>query len=556
MAQSHALPEVSATAETADGAPAAPAGRPHHRPARPAVAWPIVIARILGIAVPLGLFVWTVSQSVLSFDGAMNTQVAANVADGQGYQRFYGDVFIFPEEIQTSSYFVFLNAAAIYLFGPVNLAFQFANIVCMALLLTAVSYTLPRSIPALVLVPGFVVVATPGLVDYSMGGYGEGPVAALVLVAFIVLAKAAVVERYRWPLAMAMLSIGVAVSIKTVAVAALPVIAVGLVLVVRRHRAVIRPLVISVTAAVVPLALFEVYRAISLGDRYTEWWRDQLSSIRDQAVGSETAEGGSLLSKIADHFHLLSNHTSTAAEVWLVAFAVIGVVGAWSLWRWPGEKSQHAARTRLVVGYLLSYGLIYVVWWMAATPTEKAWLRRITIGLFALVLAGTLLLVAHFRAILAARPSVPRLARDPSVYAGVALLAVLVLIALPTVKQSIERDRSRTELSAAEELSAEVLRLSEDGAEFFGVGWWSAPVISLYSTVGMENLQSTDICGADRQTFTDDADSFLVWDRYAEGIVGKVPPEWPDVAFEETGISTRAGTLWRIVPASESCLLR
>ncbi len=153
----------------------------------------LLVYRILGIVVPLVVVIVLAARWPLSFDGAMNMQVAQSLAEDGEYSRAYrGETF--PGEIQTSSYFLVIAAAAIKLFGATTLSFQASNLVFVALLLTAVSFVLPRSRLAVLLVPGAVFFATPGLLSYSLGGYGEGAVAALSLCAIGLLAHAATTE--------------------------------------------------------------------------------------------------------------------------------------------------------------------------------------------------------------------------------------------------------------------------------------------------------------------------------------------------------------------------
>jgi len=68
-------------------------------------------------AILLIIFIVDVFGSPVSFDGAMNLQVAASLADGHGYARFYDEWILFPEEVQTNAPFILPASLVFALFG-------------------------------------------------------------------------------------------------------------------------------------------------------------------------------------------------------------------------------------------------------------------------------------------------------------------------------------------------------------------------------------------------------------------------------------------------------
>lgn len=517
----------------------------------------MVVFRLIGVVVPLVVVAVVSASRPLSFDGAMNMQVASSLAEGGPYGRYFGGYEVFPSEIQTSSYFLFLTAAAIRVFGETSFAFQFGNLVFVALLLAAVSWVMPRSRLAVLLVPTAALVATPGLLAYSTGGYGEGAVAALAVVAIALVARAATVrENSVRDVCLAMASCGVAISIKTVAVALAPVVGLGLLLVAFRHGHWVRTVVFGLASAAVPFVVFELYRWRSLGTGgYRDWWAYHFERINVQATGAGLDEPGQgVISKIADHMHLLAQQTSVAAEWWLLLFVAVPLaVVAMVITAHRAGALDALARPLLVVAGLTAYGSLYVAWWLAVTSTEKAWLRRITIGLFALMLAAGLL--THLVATL--RRRVPAASTSPWFWTAAALTAAsalaVVAAAVPTVRQTVRQATPDTSLSAVTEASADVADLARDGAQLYGIGWWSAPVVSLYSGVQFENLSQTPICGHPAEEAIEEGDAYVVWDYYAENLGSPEPSAYAGLVYHETTLGNDYASVWRIELPEGAC---
>lgn len=513
---------------------------------------------LIGTLVPLVVVCWIAHSQVLSFDGAMNMQVARNLAVDHVFGRDYGGMELFPPEIQTSSYFLALSALAIALFGTSNLTLQAANLVFAAALLFATARAGSPSRLAALLLPSVLLFGTPGLLSYSLGGYGEGAVAALALIAFLLIARALVEPARSVRLVvLAFVAIGTAISIKTVAVAILVPALLGVVAVAvtqgrpRRTRLLLTPLAVAI-----PLAAFEIYRLAVLGDAYVAYWRSQLDDILYQAGGGSgrtaTASQG-IVAKVADHMHLLATQTGIPAEWWAVALVAaplgVALVASWHRTWSTDETRRFALLTMLVV-----YAELYFVWWLAITPNEKAWLRRVTIGVFALLLGLALvagLVMARLRRTIAL-PTLPRLLAALGLAAVLVPVGVVVANGLVRTVPSVGADGRQER--ALDTLAQDVADLSDDGAQFYGVGWWSAPVVSLYSGVEFDNLGATDLCGPEAKPAVDAGEAYLVWDFYAKNLSNSPVPGWPGVELEPTGISTDYGALWRISLPAGSCV--
>lgn len=507
---------------------------------------------IVGVLAPVVFAGWYASSHPLSFDGAMNLQVAQSLATDGQFQRDYGGPELFPVEIQTSSYFVFLAAASLGALGTSNFTLQLANIIFVAVLAAGIAAAVRPSRVATLMAPSALILGAPGALMFSLGGYGEGAVAGLAIVAYILIARSVRDAKPATLVAIAFALIGAAVSIKTVAIAALPAAVLGTAYVwalapVGRVRIAVAPL-----AAAIPVLAFELYRWAVLRDAYGAYWAQIISDVRYQAAGApDGSTDGSLLRKVADHLHLLANQTNVAAEIWAAALVAVPALftAVWWLARKFGAKDH--LEHLLLAAMLILFAEMYFVWWLAVTPTEKAWLRRIVIGIIALALAAIITGMVFTRVFPAAGPGWWRL---PLGLAASVTAALLLLQLVPTAVRTVATaapDYDGTD--ALSDLAGDVERLSNEGAVFYGVGWWSAPAVSVYSGVDFGDLQRTDPCSAKLNDAAEEGDAYLVWDFYARSLANEPDPSWPGYAFSDTDYESNYGELWRIAVIDPRC---
>lgn len=519
------------------------------------------VVTVLGILVPMAFLVWYAARSTVTFDGAMNLQVARNVANGSGYRWDYAARELFPAAIQTSGPYIFVAAAFIKVFGSTNLAFQAANLVFLLLLLVAVSVGLRHWVTLRVIGPSIVLFCVPGALASGLGGYGEMVIAALAIATFVLLDLAATSARR--PVLMvagASFLLGVALTVKIVAAMAVPVLLLGVVLVaLLRHEIRWPKFLLGLSAIVPPLVLFEIYRWISLRGDYLAWWREQSSAIGYQAGVDDqsTVPAKHGLAKMAEHLHILATNVDVPAELLGPLLALPFVVLVLVL---ATRRPQLLARLqdRGVVLLVLAsvYAGGYLAWWLAITPTEKAWLRRIAIGLVALALA-CLLLVGIVSDGLRRRPTTSARPRALFACAGALTAATVILgvvVAVPTTRDIVNAagdktagDKSAANLSAAEDAGAAARALANEGATLYGWGWWSAPAVSLYGDVPLRDLSAgVQPCDVASQ------DAYLVWDWYAINIVGPVPHISGFKVTRVPSSSTPFASIFRLQPDSRA----
>lgn len=318
-----------------------------------------------------------------SFDGAMNLQVAASVAAGEGYRRNYAAREAFPHEIQTGPPYI-LPAAAVFKLGGVGIPqAEIINLAYLALLLVVACWLIaPLGGWPLALFGACTVLVVPGVHQYGLYGYGEIPALMWMLAAMAVYFRG---KHDAWCGLAAGLMLAFAVYTKTVLLIGAGVLGLCALLEMlaawrspdRGKRCRFAGFVTGGAAVVVAM---EAWRALALGGRHVwhVWWLNEVGNIFMQA-GVKPGFGKmtrSLLEKLQVHFGLLSQDYRLSLALtafWLalvVAAAVVLFVSGW----------RRRRMNWLALAVLLT-SIVYLAWWLLVTPTAKAWHRRILDGM-------------------------------------------------------------------------------------------------------------------------------------------------------------------------------
>ena len=539
------------------------------------------VGALLGVLVPLAIMVRFAWHAAPSFDGAMNLQVASNLSDGLGFVRNYGGVTLFPGEIQTSGAFLFLAAALIKVLGTSSIVFELPNLIFLALLLVTVSLTLRRWPVMRIIGPSAVLFCVPGMVENGFRGYGEYVVAALVLAGFALVGAAATgMRRPVLASGVAWVLVGLAITVKIIAALAVPVLAVGVIGLALARPAISRwKLAASVLLAAVPVALVELQRLVSLGSvkAFTSYWSNQISSAGAQAgvtsggVAAAAAQTGvgqslvptepktSVIRKVGDHLHLLGVATGIDTAILLMVLALpFAVLIGLFLARRESWRTWLARPAALLSVMLATYAGGYLVWWLAITPTSKAWLRRVIIALVVIALLYLLLLGMakdHWNA-RASHPVVVRSARRNTIMGiawGVAgvlgFLSILPGITTANVQLSAlsgSQNLPTTDDAPVEQIAAAAESLQNQGDTLYGNGWWSAPVVALYGDLALGNLELVKPCSADIVA----GKAYLIWDYFAAHLSSAAPISTIyDYTRVDVGVGTAArhyGSFWKV----------
>ncbi|HEV7489495.1 MAG TPA: glycosyltransferase family 39 protein [Rhodanobacteraceae bacterium] len=446
--------------------------------ARYGVSFILAIACIAGAA---RIVFWSVTEQV-SFDGAMNLEVARSLAEGHGYKRMYEDRSGFSHEIQSRAPYIVPAAAVFAAFGVGVWQSQLTNALYLAALVAMIFVLVRRwtSWRWALLAVG-VCMWTPGIREIAMNGYGEVPALAWWLAALLVLGGGDDKPAGRAHLLVAGVFVGMAVLTKTVLaiglVAILPAVFMALASHWSRGKSVLLGIFAFGFGLLLPGVFYEIAHFFVIGDihKWHAWVREEMHAIHMQAG---TADGfrdtQGIGSKMLVHLRLLADNLGlpfSLAAFWLVGPVALAVVA----------RRFFAAHARAALFSLVLFAGIYFLWWLGFTPTEKAWYRRIFNG----VLVLEVVLVAVVAALWNLRRSESGSTRQAATLACAALTALQALLLWSNVGADDESD-----FASAESLRGDLAASQHvpEGSEVYAVGWYSAPIYALYSGRRLDNI--------------------------------------------------------------------
>jgi hypothetical protein len=427
------------------------------------------------------------SSAPPSFDGAMNLNTALSFVQGHGYGFVYNEFFPFPA--QTDGPFTLPAGVLMWLGGVTPITTQGVNLAYLAGMI-GVGFVLLRRMTSsfdVALIGCLILLVTPGLSSYAMGGFGEVPMLFWLLLSVAILAPCldeATPKRGR--LAFGGITASLCFLTKTVALLAVaPIIVLFIVLFLLRNTSKAALLLWFAGGLIVPIFGWEAFRLAELGgvNGYREWWSLQLNQALAQSGAGETInEAHGPISKASEHLRILGRLVGTPPAVlaifllgpWIVTLAVM-------VQRWRQRQLDAVFRT----ASLGAVSALYFIWWLVIERTEMAWLRRILDGLLLqqmlLVLATSVLIRAAWR----------HRRRMVAVWLAPSCLAAAFALSEISLARSGET-LTRPPVVAANDLDeralAEKIRQLPADATLFGFGWWKAPVLALFSGRTMMNF--------------------------------------------------------------------
>lgn len=427
------------------------------------------------------------TQNML-FDGAMNLEVSRSLAEGTGPRRLYDFDEYFAHGVQTKEPYILVGALVFKLLGVGVIQAQLPNLLFLAAM-CVIAFLVVRRLFDVGTAMSVVVVllATPMMIQYGLNGYGEVPSFAFGLAAIALLAwPVPITQNFLAKCLCAGVLAGLALATKTVG--AIQMGAVGLTLLYRVATEstspkldALRGVPVLLIGVALPVALIEGWKWNWLGTAgYIQWWSDERTGILYQAGLQPGAEHSSLFGKVQTHFGMLANelkrgHLATLGMLALpLAFAASFV----------SDRTRSPASRTWLFG-LAAISACYVMWWLGVTPTEKAWLRRIYIGLLCLSIIGATAMLVAAKAALFGTSARKR------VLHGSAFLVFFALYAPPVLQAANGNLSLEPRQSLADTLAASryVAGLDKDAA-IFAYGWYAAPTIALQS--GREFIDLSD----------------------------------------------------------------
>jgi len=425
--------------------------------------------------IQLGIIVFLNYDRPVSFDGAMNLQVAQSVSEGKGYGRYYNHWRLFPEEVQTNAPYV-LPAAAIYrLFGVSFISSQIISFAYLFCLFVAV-YCLVRLVSSvnLALLALVLIVFIPELSRFGLNGYGEIPALFWCLLGIIFLSRTFDQSSVRIAF---LAGLCFALSLLTKTVLLLPVtvslIVFGYFSIVRRQWAGF----LSCSAGLILLiALHEIWRLSALGpSEWLLWWSSQIDAVTAQAgVSSAFSDTSNLFDKFKIHSAVFLQSVALSFPAALL-LAIIPIAAFTAVF-YSFSHSELCTKKLFVITVLICIALSYFLWWMLLTPTQKAWYRRIFNGWVLLIILVPMLIGFFYEA------------RNRILQRSMTGLLCLPLCLF--IWSSIQGYRFDAHDQHQHSLRQviEFVQKQPPTSSYYGVGWYSAPAISLYSGVLLRDM--------------------------------------------------------------------
>jgi hypothetical protein len=461
------------------------------------------IAFTLAFAVLVWVLSWYVRTATVAFpdfDGALNLNVSQAVLNGEGYGSFYETFAIFPIQTQTNGPLVLPAAASIALLGQQPLAYSVVNlgyVLALALVLFALARRLELPGWAGLLI-ALLALQVPGMRDFAMFGYGEVAAVCWALLAIYVLLGQLDQPDVRW-VAWGGFLLGLSFLTKTVSLIWFPSIVaifVGLILRERSWRLAVKSGVALGVGIILAALLWEAYRLYNVGgsDGYLRWWETQWLEISKQAgVEPGYEDTPSLWTKILLHTRTLAMFLSVSVAQMLGVLFVALLAAFWVVLRTP-----LSLRKRYFLLVVASIAALYLLWWIAITPTIMMWLRRIMLGLLFLQLALILLAIDGL------------LQRSPAVKLSGGLL-LLTALGISASGQLLWQRPDRSANLPEDQVFFRAVADLPLGALTFGSGWWQNPVTALVSGRKMQNEEAWT-----KDRFLQEGKhGYWVFDRYA-----------------------------------------
>ncbi len=441
----------------------------------------IVLSLLLGLIL-LALFArisFNALHAAPSFDGAMNMEVSNSIAHGEGYRRSYAAREAFPHEIQTGAPYILPTALVFRLWGVGLPQAQITNIAYLALLLAA-TYLLValHGGRVLALFAACTVVVVPGLQNFGFGGYGEIPALALAFAAATLYFRGSRTHPVTNAFA-AGIVLALAVITKTVMLIGAGAICLCILLQFfysdDARAARLKRLAAFASGGALTLLAMEVWRLISLGGirAWKTWWLDEAGGIFMQAgIRPGLHEiGGGLREKMLVHIDYLSHDYRLASWIVVLWLVLLCFACAATLLRPSQRRGKWGTLTVLLTA------LIYMLWWLLVTPTEKTWHRRIIDGMICTDVGLIMFAAAWLRdAQLQPRPTWSTVLMRSLA----ALTLAIPMIWLAKDSRMLWATAADTDQEGLEKVIQQIRSLPQD-AYIFGIGWYSAPRLGLLS---------------------------------------------------------------------------
>lgn len=425
----------------------------------------------------------------VSFDGAMNLNVAASLIRGEGYGFFYNIFFPFPA--QTDGPFILPAAFMFWIGGISPLTSQAISLgYVIAFILLGLTLFKRLGLPAWLSIIGTLgYLCVPGFIDTGMNGYGEIPVMVWYLAGLLIIGKSfRTTDGSNKLYFIAGALFAIAYLTKFVAlIVIIPSVFITILLTIGRPHW-LSSLISMMFGFLLPIFCWEVFRFIEIESKvggFFQWWKLQLGQVLHQSGARKLCISPKcIFINGTEHFSKLS----LLVDVPIVFFFFYLTTSIASAFKCALNKWISKER-RFYFACLATTAFSYFIWFIFITPSSMLWLRRIFCGL---LIIQCLAIVSFFYAFKKNGLFFNGL-KSKKLY----LILFSLFIFIPTLIGQLYFSKSNivvlpvntpyhtTEFS---NLVNNIRKLPSD-AFIFGTGWWKAPVIALYSGRRIYDIQ-------------------------------------------------------------------
>ena len=437
----------------------------------------------------VGLYVVMLNNCLLDFDAGMNFQVSKSLADNGRYATNYMDVdynasdsLLFDHKIQTGSPIIFPTALLNVIFGvkPMHMQIVLCAVYCVFLFL--IYYVVSKRLGR---IAG--ILTTLFFVPYTyfnpFYGYGEVAMGTVMLLTFLVFLYARQNGKFRYYFVTGLL-FGIGYLTKTVFMICAPTYFLFLVYDLvkssnRKHE--FKKYLTLVGGFLVPVAIFELYKLISLGGimQYFSWWYQELACILTES-GTADEVGGitGLLSRIVtnivwygDMFNMLS--------LFLIVLMVFPAVYFFYCWK----KGKKIDELNICLYFVF---MTYMAWWLLIVSGDRLSERRIMIanvfGITNSLLLFGKIVKENFK-------------KSRALY-GILTVAAAVIMGFIFVPKCISEYGGIVKSHERKQLideAVEFIRSQPENSSYYGSGWWQNPTIAVEANVTMHNIDCEEL---------------------------------------------------------------
>lgn len=508
-------------------------------------------------------FLVVAMKNPVGFDGAMNLQVAQNLAEHGKYARTYdfangGTPVVaykdgyryFPREVETNGVFTFVATVGFLLFGENQFSYQFSNLVFIVALAVVIWWLFRRWLIAAAIIPPLVLLSLPATFSTSLGGYGEIPGLFFVILSFAFVVRASTTKTRESMLKMvvfALVAAGIAANTKVYLVGALPALLVGILgLKWIRKNISFKDLLLRLPYLLIGPALFEVFKLINIGSLHTYlvWWKLELKDILQQAgllQSSHNLPGDNTTGLIDATLHRLHAFLLTVNDFIAIIILITLIILALSVVLHSDKKKftkelrgQPWSPNTLLATMLGVMFASYLAWWAVLLPVTKTFPRRVFPIMLPLELLTALLLCIvasvyfskHHKLFEKYRLSKPRLFNASQIAIGLLLVGSLVFATNASIRNIQNASKPGYVTLDQYAQAADTLKSIAPGHVIYGLEWWSSPTISLMSGIPIKNVAYVNKCELDPQR------DLIMWDRIASAITKSPEPYSKDMSYE------------------------